>query len=110
MFQTYQHKADFLTIYIKEAHPADGWHTEKMIDYKDPKTQDERKAAYLRLIHLYDPKSTVVIDTMSNKLEQAYYALPERLYVIKNGKIIYKGGQGPLDYSPDEMREWLEKY
>ena len=42
MFQTYKDKADFLNIYIKEAHPADGWHMDNIVDYDEPKTIEER--------------------------------------------------------------------
>ena len=109
MFQTYKNKADFLTVYIKEAHPSDGWHMESMIDYKDPKTLEERKAALQKVFDMYDPKGTYVMDDMSNSLEAAYKAWPERLYVIKNGIVLYKGGLGPFDYSPTELKAFLEK-
>jgi hypothetical protein len=48
------------------------------------------------------------IDDMSNAAEGAYSAWPERLYVIdERGHIVYRGGIGPFNYKPTELRAWL---
>lgn len=57
---------------------------------------------------MYDPKMPIVMDTMANDLDKAYSALPERLYVIKNGKVIYVGGMGPFDYKPQDLKKWIK--
>lgn len=45
---------------------------------------------------------------MNNSAERAYAAWPERLYIIAaDGRIAYKGGLGPRDYRPEEVRAWL---
>jgi len=45
---------------------------------------------------------------MSNAANDAYAAWPERLYIIDaNGRITYKGGNGPFKYDPKEVRAWL---
>ena len=109
MSQTYSSKADFLNIYIREAHPVSGWHMENIVDYKEPTTIDERKAALQKIFDLYELKMTFVMDEMSDKLENQYQAWPERLYVVKNGMIVFKGGVGPFDYNPEELKQWLDK-
>lgn len=96
--QTYSNKADFLNVYIREAHPVGGWHMDNTVDYKEPTTIVERKAALQKVFDLYDINMTFVMDEMSDKLESLYKAWPERIYVIKNGMVIYKGGLGPFDY------------
>lgn len=40
----------------------------------------------------------------------AYGASPERLYIIRDSKIVYQGGPGPMSYSVNEVRAWLENY
>ena len=40
----------------------------------------------------------------------AYSALPERLYAIQDGKIIYEGGPGPFAYNITDLEQFLEKY
>lgn len=45
---------------------------------------------------------------MDDGANQAHGAWPERLYVIDaNGKVAYKGGPGPFQYKPQEVRAWL---
>ena len=51
----------------------------------------------------------LMVDLMTNKAGTAYAAMPERLYVVLDGKIIYEGLQGPFDYRLDEGEEYLEK-
>ena len=51
----------------------------------------------------------LVVDLMDNKASTAYAAMPERLYVILDGKIVYEGLQGPFDYRLNEVEEYLEK-
>lgn len=44
------------------------------------------------------PQCPVVVDTMKNQSSRLYAALPERLYVLQAGKILYKvvpRGKGP---------------
>ena len=40
----------------------------------------------------------LLVDFMEDKANKAYGALPERIYVLMNGKIAYMGGQGPFGY------------
>ena len=47
---------------------------------------------------------------MDNKANKAYGALPERLYILLNGKIAYMGGQGPFGYKIDEVEDWLTNH
>jgi hypothetical protein len=45
---------------------------------------------------------------MSNAANDAYAAWPERFYIIdESGRIAYRGGMGPFNYKPNEVREWL---
>lgn len=48
---------------------------------------------------------------MKNHVYDHYDAWPERLYIIVDGVIVYKGGNGPFGYCLWEVQEWLaEKY
>ena len=51
----------------------------------------------------------IVMDTMTDELNKSYKALPERLYIVKDGTIQYVGGVGPFDYNIGEVEEWLKK-
>lgn len=56
--------------------------------------QDRLQAA--RLLLDRRPQCPVVVDTMKNQSSQQYAALPERLYVLQEGRILYKVGIPPL--------------
>lgn len=100
--------ADFLIIYIEEAHAADGWAFRNNVDIKQHRSlQDRLQAAHLLLAR--NPACPVVVDTMRNQSSQLYAALPERLYVVHEGRICYKGKPGPWNYNPEEVRAVLEK-
>jgi len=51
-----------------------------------------------------------VIDKDDNRVNVAYAGWPDRLYVIgTDGKVAYKGAQGPGGFKPAEVEEWLRK-
>jgi len=108
----YQNKADFLTIYIREAHAQDGWtfrHIANKIKYA--RKIEDRFAAAEEFISQYQPHASVhvVIDEMSDACLIAYGAYPERLYIVEDGVIMYKGGKGPHGYHVEEVEKWLQK-
>jgi len=101
--------ADFLSVYVEEMHASDSWKYEGNIDIKHHRTLDERISA-ANLLQKKGLKSCLVADTMNNESCKAYAAMPERLYVVLNGKVMLQGGKGPHNYSVDEVREWLRNY
>uniref|UniRef100_F7IF83 Iodothyronine deiodinase n=2 Tax=Callithrix jacchus TaxID=9483 RepID=F7IF83_CALJA len=81
--------ADFLIIYIEEAHASDGWAFKNNVDIRNHQNlQDRLQAAHLLLAR--SPQCPVVVDTMQNQSSELYAALPERLYIIQEGRILYK--------------------
>eukprot|EP01064_Diplonema_japonicum_P000064 TRINITY_DN1002_c7_g1_i1.p1 TRINITY_DN1002_c7_g1~~TRINITY_DN1002_c7_g1_i1.p1 ORF type:complete len:119 (+),score=30.24 TRINITY_DN1002_c7_g1_i1:350-706(+) len=97
-------------VYVSEAHPVDGWAMYADIDYKQPKTLDERLALACNVKKLL-ADDDLVVDNMDNEAEMKYSAHPERLYVIdQNRKIVYKSGMGPEGYKPKELASWLWEY
>ncbi|KAK2506118.1 hypothetical protein MC885_001430 [Smutsia gigantea] len=86
----------------------DGWAFKNNVDIKTHRDlQDRLRAAHLLLAR--SPQCPVVVDTMKNQSSQQYAALPERLYVLQEGRILYKGKPGPWNYQPEEVRAVLEK-
>lgn len=112
-FETFKDRADFLTIYIKEAHPEDEWQMESNVDqgvcYMQPNTDEDRQAIVTDFKKRFDYPMPLGIDGMDNAAMLTYSAWPERLYIVEGGKIAYKGGVGPYEYYPHEVRDWLEK-
>nr|AAH80103.1 MGC84484 protein [Xenopus laevis] len=102
--------ADFLLVYIEEAHPTDGWiSTDASYQIPQHRCLQERLAA-AQLMLQGAPGCRVVADTMDNSSNAAYGAYFERLYIILEGKVVYQGGRGPEGYKISELRLWLERY
>ena len=111
--QKFENHADFLTIYIKEAHPEDEWQmtvNEKQgICYAQPQTLADRVMIANDFIERFRYAMPLVVDPMENPAGDAFAAWPERLYVIGvDGRIAYKGRKGPFGFDPDELELWLE--
>lgn len=52
-----------------------------------------------------------VVDEMDDAVSKAYAAMPERLYLIgSDGRVAYKGGQGPMFFRPDEWEQAIEAH
>ncbi|XP_078417764.1 type I iodothyronine deiodinase isoform X3 [Cetorhinus maximus] len=85
----------------------DGWAFENNVDIKQHQTLSDRFDA-ARLLLNEEPPCPVVVDTMDNVTSAKYAAMPERLYVVLNGKIIYKGERGAWGYKPEEVRLVLQ--
>ena len=114
LYDDYKDHVDFLTIYIREAHPQDEWQMKSNLKDKDdvcytqPKNLEQRVAIANDFTKRFKFSVPFGIDQMSNAANDAYAAWPERLYVIdETGHISYKGGNGPFKYDPKEVRAWL---
>jgi hypothetical protein len=112
IYNDYKDHADFLTVYVREAHPTDEWQMKSNVKddvcYAQPKTLEQRVAIAKDFTARYKFPLPFAIDDMSNAADTAYAAWPERLYIIdETGHIVYRGGMGPFHYKPAEVREWL---
>jgi hypothetical protein len=76
--------------------------------YAQPKRMEDRVAIANDFTQRYKYTVPFGIDEMTNVANDAYAAWPERLYIIDaSGRISYKGGNGPFQYDPKEVRAWL---
>ena len=104
--------ADFLVIYIAEAHPTDGWTADDTkVSLKNHTSVDERREASELMFSLLERvPCDMVLDDIDDCTSVAYRALPERLYILQKRNVVYQGGPGPFHYIPSEIREWLDTY
>lgn len=108
LIKDFSEVADFLVIYIAEAHSSDGWAFSNNYDINQHKGLEDRLSA-ARILVQKDLLCPVVVDELSNSAAIKYGALPDRLYVLQGGKVVYKGAMGPWGYNPLEVRVFLEK-
>jgi len=103
--------ADFVVVYIEEAHPTDGWAYPDNYIINQHRTIEDRLSAAATLTTLPLPSNmSVVADGISNELNLAYGGLFDRLYVIHNGMVAYQGQRGPIGFRPGEVANWLRRY
>ena len=112
IYNDYKEHADFLTVYVREAHPTDEWQMKSNVKddvcYAQPKTLEQRVAIANDFTKRFKFTLPFGIDDMSNAADLAYSAWPERIYIIdESGHIAYRGGIGPFNYKPAEARDWL---
>jgi len=112
IYEDYKERADFLTVYVREAHPTDEWQMKSNLKddvcYAQPKTLEQRVTIANDFVKRFNFTLPFGIDDMSNAANDAYAAWPERIYIIdESGRIAYRGGIGPFNYKPEEAREWL---
>lgn len=106
--------ASMLTIYIEEAHASDRWFFPNAPDVKTGDaiiathhSIEDRLAAAKKFVAKKTFKCELVVDSMDGDIVDRYEAWPERLYIIVDGVVVYKGGIGPFDYRLPEVKEWL---
>ena len=107
-----RHKGDarFLMVYVREAHPSDGWHMESNarvgVKVAQPKTLDERVKVCDQFCQKLKPTMPVVVDEIHDPAGTAYSGMPGRYYVIDSqGKVAYKSGRGPFGFRTGELEQ-----
>lgn len=113
IYDTYKNDIDFFLVYIREAHPSDGWQTPQNL-YDDvifdtPETENDRAeiAGVCQInqdIHL-----PMLLDGIDNDIESKYISAPIRLFVIDpEGRITFNGAPGPQGFDPETWETALK--
>jgi hypothetical protein len=105
-------EATFIAVYVREAHPTDGWKMESNnrvgVAVAQPKTYDERAAVATQCHKLLKYKMPLLVDEINDPVGHAYSGMPARMYVIDlNGNVAYKSGRGPFGFKTGEMEQAL---
>jgi hypothetical protein len=113
LYREYSDRAHFLLVYIREAHPTDGWRTRSNeregIDVKQPRTVEERSSVAKTCAAQLEIAMPIVIDGLDNAVEAAYSGWPDRIAVVgKGGKLVYYGDKGPRGFDPLGMQTALK--
>jgi len=78
--------------------------------YRQPQSLADRVAIVKDFVTRFSYPIPIVIDSMADTADRIYGGWPERLYIIDiDGTIVYKGGIGPFDFHPEQVREWLSQ-
>jgi len=100
---------NFILVYVEEAHAVDTGDFALDSGYpqmKQPTSIEERLSNASALAEHTD--IPIYVDTIYNWGQSLYGAFPERLFIIKDGRIVMKGDEGPFKYSIKEAENWIE--
>ena len=102
----------FLGVYVREAHPTDGWRMKSNdkagIAVAQPTTWTERTAVAARCCSTLKMTMPLLVDGLDDRVGHAYSGMPDRLYVVgRDGRVVYKGGRGPFGFNAGEMEQAL---
>ncbi len=114
LWERYRDRVAFCVVYIREAHPEEGWvlSTNRDMDIRvnDPTTDAERHDVAVACGLRLSIRMPVVIDAIDDKIARAYGALPDRLYLIgKGGRVAFQGALGPAGFRPHELELAIEE-
>lgn len=127
IYEQYHQDVQFLNIYIREAHPIDGWwlgrrltkgiirkifpYPKASMSHYDPRTMEERRAVAGECQAALDYGVRTYVDEMDDHVNNAYAAWPTRLYLIGlDGTVVYTGGLGPYGFKPVQLQAAIEAY
>jgi len=125
LYAAYHDRVQFLVIYIREAHPRDGWwlgggltglllrlgRYKAATDVYDPQTIEERRAVAGRCETTLSYGIRTYVDKIDDAVNQSYAALPTRLYLIgADGRVAYAGGLGPWGFKPAALKDAIDAY
>jgi len=109
LYEQYGDRIEFLVIYIREAHPTDGWHIGDH-DIRDPRTMEERRRVAGQCEVAMQHGIRTYVDEMDDAVMKAYAAWPDRLYLIGlDGRVVYASGRGPWGFKPSELKKAIDK-
>jgi Iodothyronine deiodinase len=110
LYERYRSEVEFLAVYVREAHPEDGWvlaeNRRAGVAVRDPRSTEERIACATRV----ELRIPFVVDGIDDEVARRYGGWPERLYLIGvDGRIAYQGGPGPDGFVVAELEEAIER-
>ena len=103
----------FFIVYIREAHPEDGWvlevNRDEEIALVDPVSLEERAAAASACAARLRTRIPTLLDDVDDAVASAYGGWPDRLYLVgRDGSVAFQGGRGPDGFVPAELAHAIE--
>ena len=114
LYDRYGGEVAFFIVYIREAHPEDGWvladNRREEIALMDPTSLDERAAAADACVARLETRIPVLLDDVDDAVALAYGGWPDRLYLIdRDGQVAFQGEEGPSGFRPKELEAAIER-
>ncbi len=114
LYARYKNQVQFYIVYIREAHPHDGWRVPnnliENINYYEPTTDEERTEVASACQIGLDLQMPMPVDSIDNDVDNKYVGLPMRLFLVDaDGKVAYAGDKGPFGWDDEAFEDTLKK-
>jgi hypothetical protein len=108
LWDRYLDRVFFVVVYVREAHPEDGWvvteNRDHEIEILDPTNDAERAEVATTCALRLAIRMPVVIDSVDDHVCRAYGGYPDRLALVgRGGELRYLANEGPFGFIPDEL-------
>ncbi len=112
LHRMYRDRATFVMVYVREAHPTDGWSMDSNdrvgVAFPQPRSYEERASVARTCGERLGLGFPMLVDTIDDTVGTRYSGMPSRLYVIdRDGEVAYKSGRGPFGFKPAELEHSL---
>jgi len=112
LYRRYHDRATFLMVYVREAHPIDGWQMESNervgVKLPQPRSDQERMTVAQMCNARLGLGFPILVDTIEDPVGTRYSGMPSRLYLLDHrGRVAYKSGRGPFGFKPAELEHSL---
>ncbi|EGD76896.1 hypothetical protein PTSG_08241 [Salpingoeca rosetta] len=112
MTEDFAGKAEFMSVYLCEAHAQDEWPVgDRFINvpvFDQHKTVEERATAAGKFVHDYGWHIPMYLDTLDNAVVTAFGAWPLRFFIVQGGKLVHKAEPThEYTYSVQDLRDAL---
>jgi thiol-disulfide isomerase/thioredoxin len=112
LYRRYKDRATFVMVYVREAHPTDGWSMESNdrvgVSLRQPRSYDERVEVARTCSVRLGLGFPMLVDTIDDAVGTRYSGMPNRLYLVdRQGNVAYKSGRGPFGFKPAELEHAL---
>jgi hypothetical protein len=113
LYAKYKDQVRFYIVYIREAHPHDGWRVPnnliESVNYYEPTTDDERTEVASACQVGLDLHMPMLVDRIDNDIDKKYVGLPMRMFLVDaSGKIAFAGKKGPFGWDDEAFEETLK--
>ena len=112
LYERYKDRATFVMVYVREAHPKDGWVMSSNeaigVSLRQPLTYEERVGVAQMCTKKLKFGMPMLVDTIDDTVGARYSGMPSRLYLIDGqGKVAFKNGRGPFGFKTAELENAL---
>ncbi len=113
LYKRYKDQVEFFVIYIREAHPSQGWQVPNNIIenilIEEPKTDHERTEVAATCQLDLGLEMPILIDSIANSIDEDYVGLPMRQFLIDaGGRVVYRGEKGPFGWNDVEFESAIK--